>query len=114
MLPGDALPLVLLLFLLQNQLNEQLLQFLIAVVDAELFKAARKGINYVQRNKKINNRVLSLLSSLPVIVKDFKAIDIQDTDNSVFPMDGGIIVLDLDNIIDASNNPTKKAFIYCL
>jgi len=43
-LPGDALPLVLLLFLLQNQLNEELLQFLVAVVDAELFKAARKGI----------------------------------------------------------------------
>lgn len=44
-LPGDPFPLVLLLFLLQDQLNKQLLELLIAVIDAELFKAARKGIN---------------------------------------------------------------------
>ena len=36
--PGDAFFLVLLLFLLQNQLDEDLLQFLVAVVDAELFE----------------------------------------------------------------------------
>lgn len=51
-LPGDPFPLVFLLFLLQNQLNKELLQFLVAVIDAELLKAARKGINYVQINKK--------------------------------------------------------------
>ena len=39
MFPGDALPLVLLLLLLQHQLDEQLLQLLVAVVDAELLKA---------------------------------------------------------------------------
>ena len=37
-LPLDALPLVLLLLLLQHQLNEQLLQLLITIVDAELFE----------------------------------------------------------------------------
>ena len=37
--PRDALPLVLLLLLLQHQLNEELLQFLVAVVNAELLKA---------------------------------------------------------------------------
>lgn len=37
-LPLDALFEVLLLFRLESQLNEQLLQLLVAVVDAELFK----------------------------------------------------------------------------
>lgn len=64
--------------------------------------------------EKVCNRVLSILPSLPVVVKDFKAVDIQYTNNSVFPMDRGVIVLDLDNVIDASYNPTKKAFVYCL
>lgn len=40
MFPGDSFSLVLLLFLLQNQLDEELLQLLIAVVDAELLEAA--------------------------------------------------------------------------
>lgn len=35
----DALPLIFFLFRFQCQFNEQLLQFLITVVDAELFKA---------------------------------------------------------------------------
>lgn len=64
--------------------------------------------------QKIHNRVLSILPSLPVVVKDFKAVDIQYANNSVFPMDRGVIVLDLDDVIDASYNPTKKAFVYCL
>lgn len=49
MLPGDAFSLILLLFLLQHQLDKQLLQLFIAVVDAELFKATaqqRKGVKY--------------------------------------------------------------------
>lgn len=64
--------------------------------------------------EEICNRVLSILSSLPVVFKDFKAVDIQYTNNSVFPMDRGVIVLDLDDVIDASYNPTKKTFVYCL
>lgn len=41
-LPLDALPQVLLLLLLEGQLDEQLLQLLIAEVNAELFEAARE------------------------------------------------------------------------
>ena len=52
MLPGDPFPLVLLLFLLQDQLNKQLLELLVAVIDAELLKAARKGIDRAQTNFK--------------------------------------------------------------
>ena len=37
--PLNPLPLILLLLLLQHELDEQLLQFLVAVVDAELLKA---------------------------------------------------------------------------
>ena len=40
-LPLDALSLVLLLFLFQHQLNEELLKLFITVVDAELFKALK-------------------------------------------------------------------------
>lgn len=39
MFPGDALSLVLILFLLQDQLDEKLLELLIAVVDTKLLKA---------------------------------------------------------------------------
>lgn len=42
-LPLDALPQVLLLFLLQSQLDEQLLQLLVTEVDAELFEAMEEG-----------------------------------------------------------------------
>ena len=40
MFPGDSFSLILFLLLPQHQLDEKLLQLLIAVVDAELFKAA--------------------------------------------------------------------------
>ena len=36
---SDSLPLVLFLFGLESQFNEELLQFLVTVVDAELFEA---------------------------------------------------------------------------
>lgn len=41
MLPLNALALVLRLFLLQDQLNEQLLKLFVAIVDAELLKAEK-------------------------------------------------------------------------
>lgn len=40
MFPGDSFSLILFLLLLQHQLDEELLQLLVTVVDAELFKAA--------------------------------------------------------------------------
>ena len=49
MFPGDALSLVLLLLLLQHQLDEQLLQLLVAVVDAELLEARDKQKQKSQR-----------------------------------------------------------------
>ena len=39
----DALCLILLLFRLEGELNEELLQLLIAVIDAELLKAVREA-----------------------------------------------------------------------
>ena len=52
-LPLDPLPLVLLLLLLQHQLDEELLQLLVAVVDAELLKT--------------------------VLPKDLKAVDVKNS-----------------------------------
>ena len=54
-LPLDPLPLVLLLLLLQHQLDEQLLQLLVAVVDAELLKT--------------------------VLPKDLKAVDVKNSNH---------------------------------
>jgi hypothetical protein len=42
-LPGDALSFVLLLLLFQDESDEELLQFLVAIVDAELFEAGGDG-----------------------------------------------------------------------
>jgi len=50
MLPLDAFTHVLLLFLLQDDLNEQLLKLLIAVVDAELLKTKRITYAFVLFN----------------------------------------------------------------
>lgn len=49
MLPDDALSLIFALLLLEDQLDEELLQLLVAVVDAELFETARE-----QRNKHLS------------------------------------------------------------
>ena len=40
MFPAYALTLILFLFLFEDQLNEQLLQLLVTIIDAELLKAA--------------------------------------------------------------------------
>ena len=48
--PLDAFSLILFLLLFQDQLNEQLLKFLIAVVDAELLKAEKDNILICGRN----------------------------------------------------------------
>lgn len=37
--PRNAFALVLLLFLLQNEFNEKLLEFLVAIIDAERFES---------------------------------------------------------------------------
>lgn len=50
MLPGDALSVVFALFLSEDQLNEKLLQLLVAVVNAELFETVQQ-----QRNKHLSN-----------------------------------------------------------
>lgn len=47
----------------------------------------------------------------PVVLKDLKAIDVQNSNDRVFPMNPGIIVFHLNDIIDSSNNPTEKPLI---
>lgn len=50
----------------------------------------------------------------PVIVKYFKAVDIQDANDCVFPMYCSVIVLHFNHIIDVCHNPTKEALVYSL
>ena len=47
-------------------------------------------LKQILKKQQQNNRVFSIFSGLPVVVEDFKAIDIQDTNNSVLAMDGGV------------------------
>lgn len=52
--PLDAFALVFLLFLLQDQLDEQLLQLLVAIVDAKLFETGKQSKN--DRQKRSPNK----------------------------------------------------------
>lgn len=47
----------------------------------------------------------------PVILKDLKPIDVQDSNDCVLPMNPGVIVFNLNDIIDSSHNPTEKPLI---
>ncbi len=53
--PFDALPLVFVLLLLQDELDEQLLELLVAVVDAELLK----GVVFEHLRNNNNNKIMS-------------------------------------------------------
>lgn len=55
----DAFGLVLLLLGLKGELDEELLQFLVAVVDAKLFKAADRNNNETQTTRLPIQRILN-------------------------------------------------------
>lgn len=65
MFPGDALPLILFLFLLQHQLDEKLLQLFITVVDAELFKATEQ-----EKHRRMNVMLQMQPHALIIIYRD--------------------------------------------
>lgn len=50
----------------------------------------------------------------PVVVKDLKAIDIQHTNYSVFPMQHWVVVFHLSDAVDAADDPAEKPFIESL
>lgn len=89
MFPGDSLALVLFLFLPQHKLNEELLQLLIAVVNAELLKTATQ--TQVNRKMTVNGKRCGKYKGLwenefyiplvPVVLEDFKTIDIQEAND---------------------------------
>ena len=80
-LPLDPLPLVLLLLLLQHQLDEQLLELLVAVVDAELLKT--------------------------VLTKDLKAVDVK---NANYCGIGDIRLRKYNRLKTTLEQDTKKLF----
>ena len=75
--PFDALSHVLFLLLLQHQLDEQLLQLLVTVIDAELFET--------------------------VVLKNLKPVNVQNTDDGTLSMFHDI--LDVHNAIDTLHDP---------
>lgn len=54
------------------------------------------------------------VSSKPVILENLKTIDVQHADNCVLPVDSGIIVFQLNDVIDPSHNPAEQALVHGL
>lgn len=50
----------------------------------------------------------------PVVLENLKSIDVQNPDDSVFPVDFGIIVPHLNDVINATHNPAEQALIHGL
>lgn len=125
MFPGDSFSLILFLLLLQHQLDEELLQLLVTVVDAELFKAAKRANVTDSRTVKYSTQssrccrvfftqVEYLLSFKPVVLEDLKTIDVQHPDYRVLPVDSGVVVPHLDDVIDPSHNPAEQTLVHGL
>lgn len=115
MFPGDSFSLVLVLFLLQDQLDEELLQFLVAVVDAKLFKAAagqNKGQFHKVPRSVRNTRVFMPFE--PVVLEYLKAVDVQHPDHRVLAVDPGVVVLHLDDVVDAAHDPAEQTLVHGL
>lgn len=72
MLPSDILALVFLLFLFENKSDEQLLQLFIAIIDTQLLKT-RRTTSLIDRE--------STDVSPPIVVKDFKTVDIENAND---------------------------------
>lgn len=125
MFPGDSFSLILFLLLLQHQLDEELLQLLVTVVDAELFKAAKRTnvtdshtVKYSTQSSRccrvFFTQVEYLLSFKPVVLEDLKTIDVQHPDDRVLPVDSGVVVPHLDDVIDPSHNPAEQTLVHGL
>lgn len=50
----------------------------------------------------------------PVVLENLKSIDVQNPDDSVFPVDFGVIVPHLNDVINATHNPAEQALIHGL
>lgn len=101
--PRDALTLVFLLFLLQNKLDEELLQFLIAVVDAKNIPMFNI---FIFRRKILNSP--ELLEA--VDVKYLKSVNIENADDAIETL-LSILVGNFDGFVDAANDPGEKTIV---
>lgn len=84
-LPGDSFPLVLFLLAFENELDEQLLELLIAVVDAELLEA--------------------------VGVEDLEPVDVQDADKSSLVAFVWIFIVNIYRAIYSGYYPGKQPLV---
>lgn len=55
-----------------------------------------------------------ILSFEPVVLENLKAIDVQHPDDGVLPVDSGIVVFHLNDVIDPPHNPAEQALIHGL
>lgn len=51
---------------------------------------------------------------LPVVLKDFEAVDVQHADHRVFTVNIGVVVFHFNNVVNSSHNPTEETFINSL
>lgn len=54
------------------------------------------------------------VSFKPVVLENLKTVDVQHPDNCVLPMDSGIVVFHLNDVIDPSHNPAEQTLIHGL
>lgn len=59
-------------------------------------------------------RRLSAPRHPPVVVKDLKAVDIQHANDGVLAMKQRVVVFDLDDTVDAADDPAEQSFIQSL
>lgn len=97
----DPFGLVLLLLWLKGELNEELLQFLVTVVDTELLKAATHSKKHKKTRHRVTLTVITfkrakaltkIINSVPVILEDLKAIDVQQANDRVMLV--GVVLLE--------------------
>lgn len=82
--PTDSFPFIFILLLFQDQLNEQLLQFLVAIVDAQLLET--------------------------VVIEDFETVDVQNADDRMAAMFDHVFGHH-NAVVHALNDPGEKTFI---
>lgn len=54
------------------------------------------------------------VSFKPVVLENLKTIDVQHPDDCVLPVDSGVIVFHLNDVIDSSHNPAEQTLIHGL
>lgn len=54
------------------------------------------------------------MPSRPVVLEDLKAVDVQHPDHRVLAVHSGVVVLHLDDVVDAAHDPAEQTLVHGL